>query len=116
MSRRHFHNSLRTLRMSSGLSQSELAMLLGVSRSAVCKYEGGYRRLSIRHLTACEIIFGVGAGEILATVRDRIEDELGARLLKLHDAAWGRTDPLSVKKVAFLHAIICRLHEVRYTP
>jgi transcriptional regulator with XRE-family HTH domain len=114
MSRHHFRNKLRTLRLSWGLSQRDLALLLGVSKGAIWKYENGLRPLSVEHLMTCEIIFGVGATELLVALRDRVEDKLGERALTLHAHTQGRTDAAALKKLKLLASLADRIHEVRY--
>ena len=113
MSRPKFKNDLRALRLRSGLSQLELARLLGVCDSTVCRYECGTRPMTVLHLLACEIIFGVHATDILVPLRDKVEDAIGCRAMSLHDRLEGKTDPVSVKKLYFLEALTRRVHEVR---
>ena len=113
MSRPRFKNDLRALRLRSGLSQLELAKLLGVSDSAVCRYECGIRPITVLHLLACEIIFGVHATDILVPLRDKVEDAIGCRALGLHNSLEGRTDAVSVRKLQFLERLTRRMHEVR---
>ena len=113
MKRPKFPNDLRALRLQSGLSQLELAKLLGVSDSTVCRYECGIRPITVLHLLACEIIFGVQATDILIPLRDRVEDDIGCRALGLHERLRGRRDAMSLKKVRFLETLTQRIHEVR---
>ena len=111
MPRPKFQNDLRALRLRSGLSQLELAKLLGVSDSTICRYECGLRPITVLHLLACEIIFGVHATDILVPLRDRVEDDIGCRALQLHDSLRGRQD--CKRKIEFLERLTQRIHEVR---
>ena len=54
-----FHNRLYDLRKRSGLSQEELANLVGVTRQAVQKWEAGTSRPDTDNLTALVRYFNV---------------------------------------------------------
>lgn len=112
MSHRSYRNKLRTLRMSWGLSQRELALLLGVSKGAIWKYENR-RLLPVEQLITCEIIFGVGAADLLVALRNRVEDSLGPRALALYERMQGRADAGSLKKLKLLHTLMDRIHVIR---
>lgn len=68
-------NVIRKLRESRGMSQEQLAELLGVKRSAVSKYENGGLQLTQSILTSLCNIFHVSADYILG-----IEDALSVRI------------------------------------
>ena len=114
MPRRQPKNYLRTLRLKWGLTQPELGTLLGVTKSAISKYENNTRRVPVDCLIACEIIFGVGPANLLVALRTKVEDALGRRALALYNRIEGRTDAASLKKLILLNGINDRTQEVRY--
>ena len=67
---------IKTLRMRQGLSQKELARLLGISDRAISKWELGYAQPSANHLIALSQIFGVGIEEFLPTDEKAAEAEV----------------------------------------
>lgn len=63
---RRLSRRLRELRVDAGLSQTEMAALLGVSQPFVSKYELGERRLDLIQLrTVCEAL-GVKLSKLTA--------------------------------------------------
>ena len=60
---------IRNLRKRRGLSQSQLASLLGISDRAVSKWEKGYSQPSANHLIALAQIFGVNMNAFLSEER-----------------------------------------------
>ncbi len=77
---------LHTLRKQWGLSQPELAHLLGISTSALCKVETLARRPSAQFLLGAEIVFGHAACETFPGIYGAAEREIVARARALHDA------------------------------
>lgn len=70
---RKLKNYLRRYRKSSGLSQEDLAFLLGCrDGSKVSRYEHFSRQPSLRTALACEAIFGVGTHELFAGLFDEV--------------------------------------------
>jgi len=71
---------LRAYRKSAGLSQRELALLLGLrSQSTISQLELGKRRPSLATLIACERLFGAPAQDLFLSVTAGIEARLFAR-------------------------------------
>ena len=56
---------MRALRMSRGLSQTELANRIGVTFQQVQKYESGSNRISVGRLTKVAKLFGVSVPYLL---------------------------------------------------
>lgn len=84
MSRRKLQNYLRTHRKRTGLSQREIAFLLGVtSSSKVSRYEHFLRQPTLRTAFAYEIIFGVPAHELFAGIFQEVEAETLRRIQSL---------------------------------
>jgi len=77
-------NYLRAQRRKSGLSQNEVAFLLGRMNGAqVSRYEKRRRLPSIETALACELIFGVPIAELFAGVRDSIGKDIEKRRREL---------------------------------
>ena len=90
---RKLKNYLRRYRKSSGLSQEDLAFLLGCREgSKVSRYEHFSRQPSLRTALACEAIFGVAAHELFAGLFDDVRRRSGARA-KLLIQRWGAAKP-----------------------
>src|SRR5690348_10671664 len=71
---------LRTCRKRSGLTQDELAFLLGCRSGAkVSRYERLSRRPNLETAFACQAIFGVSAHELLPGIFAGVEQELMRR-------------------------------------
>lgn len=65
-------NNLKTLRVAANLSQSELAKELGISRTAVSKWEHGVRFPSTEKLMKLAKIFGCTIEELLQCKNKKI--------------------------------------------
>lgn len=63
--------NLRQIRRSNGLSQKQLAMLLGVTFQQVQKYENGTNRLRLEHILFLRNHFGIGYDRIFPDGRAR---------------------------------------------
>ena len=106
MSRR-LDNYLRTYRKRSGLSQKEMAFLLGCrEESKVSRYERRLRHPNLKTLAAYEAIFGVATRDLFAGVFEKVDKNVvkRAQLLaeKLNQYA---PTPLINRKLARLAAI-----------
>lgn len=58
---------IRSMRIRQGLSQEELARLLGISNRAISKWELGYSQPSANHLIALSQIFGASMDDFLSS-------------------------------------------------
>jgi len=67
----HFSSLLVTARETSGLTQSEVAKLLGRPQSFVAKYEGGERRLDVVEFIQVCTALGVDPHAVLSKLQDR---------------------------------------------
>ena len=77
-------NYLRTYRKKSGLTQREVAFLLGCQNGAqVSRYERRRRLPPLGTAFAWEAIFGVPAAELFAGLRENIGEDIKKRLLEL---------------------------------
>lgn len=105
------HNYLRTHRKRSGLSQAEVALLLGTAyRARVSRHELLTRHPEVAAVFAYEIIFRVPARELFAGAYERVERVTVERAVALAERLASR-DPSKVlsRKLATLRAITARL-------
>lgn len=68
---RHFPSTLRNLRKEKGLSQSELARQLYISRSLICAYEKNFRMPSLDILIRLAIFFDCSV-EFLLGIENKV--------------------------------------------
>lgn len=105
MPRRSLHNYLRTHRKRAGLSQDEVAFLVGLSGGdKVSRYERRSRLPSLETVLACEALFGVPASELFAGLYEEIEEETRKRARDLAKRLAGEAggDAPSAHKLAGL--------------
>jgi len=80
MRSRRLPNYLKAHRKHSGLSQDEVAFLLGCENGAkVSRYEKRRRLPPLETALACEAIFGVPVSELFAGVREDIGKDIARR-------------------------------------
>lgn len=65
-----FRHNLIRLRDKSGLSQEQLAEMLGVSRTAVAKWEAGYGMPKLKNLVTLAKLFSVSLDELILSQSD----------------------------------------------
>jgi transcriptional regulator with XRE-family HTH domain len=100
---------LSTLRKQWALTQPELGKLIGVSASAISKYE---RRIRVPHpkvILALEFVFGCSARAIFPALFVMIEDELGVRTAELEFSIRHREDAASERKRQLLLKFVTRV-------
>jgi transcriptional regulator with XRE-family HTH domain len=84
MTPHRLENYLETYRKQSGLTQQEVAFLLGSETSAqVSRYENRRRLPPIETVAACEEIFGVPFAELFAGMRQSVGKDVAKRRLEL---------------------------------
>lgn len=101
-------NYLRTYRRRSGLSQDDLAFLLGTrSGSKVSRYEHYARQPSLETAIAYEVIFQTPLRELFAGVYEKVEQRVigRARLLAKKLGA-EKANRLTLHKAGVLKAIL----------
>jgi transcriptional regulator with XRE-family HTH domain len=99
---------LLSLRKRSGLSQSELAMLLGIDGSALCKFENLSRRPTIELAVGAEVIFGHPMKGVFPAFYDEIERVVVERARRWRDRYKARPKPATGAKLRILDEIIAR--------
>jgi len=107
------HKSLRTYlrarRREWGLSQDELAELVGTHGSVISDYEREIHLISIRMLIAAELIFGVTGTDLFPALYRDIQEEVCIAAGRLYARLEGRTDPHSIKKMRLISGIPGRI-------
>jgi len=101
------HNYLRTYRKRAGLSQGEVAFLLGcTNRSKVSRYERFARQPSLETALAYKAIFGISAQELFAGLYEKVEQRT-VRRAKMLGAKLGQEKPdnFTPQKMGTLKAI-----------
>src|SRR5436190_20861278 len=84
MATHKLENYLRTYRKRSGLTQREVAFLVGCRNGAqVSRYEKRRRLPPLRTALACEAVFGVSVSELFAGLREVAGQAVGERILAL---------------------------------
>jgi transcriptional regulator with XRE-family HTH domain len=81
-----------------GLSQADLAQLIGVRQAVVSKYEIGRLTPGARTLMALEIVFGKSGEHLFPSAHRGVEEEVMRRAAALDRTLWGRTDAVSLRK------------------
>ena len=65
---------LKNLRLSANLTQEQFAEIIGVSRTAVAKWENGYAEPTLQNIVRISEIFDVGTDYLLGVKRKREPD------------------------------------------
>jgi len=105
---RHLPSYLLTLRKQSGLSQSDLAMLLGIDGSALCKFESFSRRPTIELAAGIEVIFGHPMKEVFPAFYGELERTIIERSRRQRDRYSARSKAAKGTKIRTLDEIIAR--------
>jgi len=101
-------NYLRTHRKNSGLSQQEVAVVVGCCTGAmVSRHERSHHLPPLRRAIAYEALFGVPISDIFAGLSDRVEKEIETELRKLErhlqsTSGKGRHAPLVARKLVWM--------------
>jgi transcriptional regulator with XRE-family HTH domain len=100
-------NYLRTYRKRSGLSQDEVAFLLGCrTGTKISRYERSARRPNLETLFAYEVMFGAPARELFAGVYQKVERTTQTRAqLLTRKLSRATPTPMATRKLHILEAI-----------
>lgn len=99
---------LHKLRKQWGLSQPDIASLLGITGSALSRFENRSRRPNAKLIVGAEVIFGHGAKDVFPAFYRDIEGAIAKRARTQHDRLESKADPASREKLRFLNEIIER--------
>ncbi len=84
MATNKLENYLRMYRRKSGLTQREVAFLLGFENGTqVLRYEKRHRVPPLRTALACELVLRAPLSELFAGMNEAVKKEVGKRLLGL---------------------------------
>lgn len=83
---------LRMHRRKAGLTQAELAYLIGCPDDAVSRLERGYRRPNLRTALACELVFRTSLRELFPGMYEEVEITVIERTHGLHRVLQGKPD------------------------
>ena len=99
---------LHKLRKQWGLSQPDIASLLGITGSALSRFENRSRRPNARLIVGAEVIFGHGAKDVFPAFYRDTERAIVNRARRQHTRLEHKADPASREKLRFLSEIIER--------
>ena len=110
-------NYLRSYRKRAGLSQDEVAFLLGCQSSAhVSRYEHFKRVPSLRTVLAYKVIFKTPTNELFAGAYQRVEQAVRRRARRLAARlSTARATPRTARKLVFLKTIMAAPAEVQHS-
>jgi DNA-binding XRE family transcriptional regulator len=104
-----FKTYLRSHRRRWGLTQRELAYLLGLKNASVVsriELEGRHPKLPVA--LACHVVFGTPISELFPGLLTEIEDAVLRRAYKLYDRLQGRTAAATPTKLDLLEQVLKR--------
>lgn len=96
---------LRVRRRESGLSQCDLAVLIGTHRNVISDHEREIYPLSARLLIAAALVFGITGDELFPGFHHEIESDVCQAALALYQSLEGKMDARSLKKRKLLGGI-----------
>ena len=110
-------NYLRSHRLRWGLSQGELARLLGWKRAeVVSRIEQKHRPPTLKLVIACFILFGTAAAELFPDISASIEIDVMARIWELYEKVQGDPSKKTKIKIELLEGAIARAEQRKHTP
>jgi DNA-binding XRE family transcriptional regulator len=105
-------NYLRSQRLRWGLSQGELAQLLGWERpEIISRVEKKQRTPSLKLVIACFVLFGTAAAELFPNFAAGIEADVMTRVWDMYEAIQGNPSQRSKVKIALLEDAIERANQ-----
>ncbi|ANV99330.1 helix-turn-helix transcriptional regulator [Bradyrhizobium icense] len=109
-------NYLRSYRLRWGLSQGELAHLLGWKRAeVVSRIEQKQRPPTLRLVIACFVLFGAPAAELFPDISASIEADVMTRLWEMYEKIQGDPSRKTRKKIELFEAAIARAEQRKHT-
>jgi transcriptional regulator with XRE-family HTH domain len=110
-------NYLRSNRLRWGLSQGELAHLLGWKRAEVIsRIEKKQRPPTLKLVIACFILFGAPAAELFPDISASIETDVMARIWEMYEKIQGKPSRKTRMKIELFEAAIARAEQRKHTP
>jgi transcriptional regulator with XRE-family HTH domain len=100
---------LRTFRRRWGLTQTELAFLIGIkSNTLVSRFEELKRTPSLSASFACEIIFDASPIELFPGLFDDVQEAVYLRANELYEELQGSSSKATRTKLDFLESVLSR--------
>ncbi len=100
-------NYIEMLRQRHGLSQSELAVLIGVEqRASVSQFERGIRQPNLETLLALQIVLGANAEDIFAGVAHDVRDRVTSKARALLESIDDTPSPENIAKYELLSRLV----------
>lgn len=101
---------MRILRRRLGVSQDELAFLIGYRDSHVSRLENGSRSPQLADVLAIELVFGLGIGIVFPHLRENLRHEVIVRVERLITSIGAsRSTARKMYKVAQLERVLASL-------
>ncbi len=95
----HHNHTILVRRKHYGFSQGEFARLLGISQSALCRFEDGQvGKLRIDIVLALTVIFGDPLHLLLPQHYAAVEEAVMSRAAKFYQAIEGKSDYKSLRR------------------
>ena len=109
--RRKSYAFVRSHRRKWGLTQVELARLVGLSsRSAVSRIERAERVPTTATIIACGIIFGLATSDLFPSLHEEIEEIVRLAIASLQEELMDKPDKVSERKRALLTQVRERIN------
>lgn len=99
---------LRTHRRMWGLTQKELAKLLGGSTSQISRLEQSKRGPSIRAALACQVLFGLAPSDMFPSLHEEVEDRVIRAAYLMHQGLDSITKISALRKRELLELAMNR--------
>ena len=110
-------NYLRSFRLRWGLSQGELATLLGWKRAeVVSRIEKKQRPPTLKLVIACFILFGTPAAELFPDISASIDADVMTRVWEMYDNIQGDPSRKTKIKIELLEGAIQRAEQRKRAP
>jgi transcriptional regulator with XRE-family HTH domain len=110
-------NYLRSYRLRWGLSQGELANLLGwKGAEVVSRIEKKQRPPTLKLVIACFILFGAPAAELFPDISASIDIDVMARVWEMYEKIQGDPSRKTKMKIELLEGAIRRAEQRKHAP
>ena len=110
-------NYLRSHRLRWGLSQGELANLLGWrGAEVISRIEKKKRPPTLKMVIACFILFGTPAAELFPDISASIEIDVMARVWEMYEKIQGDPSKKTKIKIGLLEGAIGRAQQRKHAP
>lgn len=110
-------NYLRSYRLRWGLSQGELAHLLGwKGAEVISRIEKKQRPPTLQFVMACFILFGTSAAELFPDVAAGIEAGVMARVWEMYERIQGEPSKKTKTKIELFESAIDRAEQRKHAP